>query len=383
MISIDNLLTPMTTAEAKKSIYDVLVVLGVVTTNWKAGAVVRTIITAVAILVAALSRLVALIGRSGFLSTAQGDWHRLLAQEVYGVADRDATFASTTWFATNSGGGNYPLNPGDLILQNSVTKKQYYNTASVTIPPLTADVAVSIAAFEAGTESNAGAGAIDTLVTNLPGVSGLNSQAAVATDAMTDPERTALCLAKTVAVSPNGAREAYEYVALTALRADGSNVNVNRVTAVPDGTGLLNVYLASVGGSVPSGDVTVVDEAIQQNAAPLAVTVVVESATPKSVPVTYEVWIKQIGGIDEVSAKAAIEDALITFFASEPIGGHPVGVTRKLYKSAIVTSIGSAEVEDLKLPVFRAEVTVPAADVTLVKNEVPTLGTITAVVHLI
>ncbi len=384
MTPIDNLLTPLTTAEAKKSIYDTLAILGVSTTNWKAGAVVRTIITACAVLIAACSRMIAVIGRSGFLSTAQGEWHQHLALEVYGVENREATFAATTWVANNSGGGSYSLSPGDLVVQNSVTKKQYYNTSGVLIDPLETNVSISIAAFEAGSESNAGAGDIDELITNLPGVSGSNPQAAVALDEMKDEERTQLCKAKTIAVSPNGAREAYEYVAMTATRTDGSNVGINRVNPMPDLMGGVLVYIASSSGAVPDADVEIVDEAIQRYATPLAVTSIVESATPLLVPITYEVWLRNTGGLTEANVQFAIETSLRKFFATEPIGGHRIGVASNLYRSAIIAAIGAAEDEGgTPIPIFRVEVTNPGSDVPVMAHEVTTLGTLVGAVHLL
>jgi len=381
--TIDDLLTPLTVAEAKKSIYDVLVILGVNTTSWKAGAVVRTIITALAVLVAACSRMVAVIGRSGFLSTAQGEWHQTLAREVYGVENREATFAATTWVATNSGGGRYSLSRGDLVVQNSVTKKQYYNSAGVLISPMST-ATISIVAFEAGTDSNAGAGDIDELITSLPGVTGSNPNPAVALDAMTDQERTTLCLAKTIAVSPNGAREAYDYVARTATRADGSTVGVNRINTVLDLMGGVLVYIATPSGSVPADDVEIVDDFIQRYATPLAVTSIVASATPKVIPITYEVWVKSTGGLIETDVQDAIRRSLEAFFAAEPIGGHKVGVSAKLYRSAIIAAIGAAkDIGGSPIAVFRAEVTDPSSDVTIESYEVPILGAITPTVHIV
>src|SRR3989304_1758463 len=85
MSTLAELTTPLTVDEIKTAIYAALAPNGAATTTWKPGAVVRTIITGVAIVLAGFSRLQAAIAKSGFLGLAEGDWLTLVAFYVYDV----------------------------------------------------------------------------------------------------------------------------------------------------------------------------------------------------------------------------------------------------------------------------------------------------------
>jgi hypothetical protein len=94
LLPLDELTTPLTTDQVKARIYATLASVGVSTTSWKPGAVVRTMIAACAIVMAALSELTANIARSGFLELAEDKWLALVAHHVYGVDKVYATFAA-------------------------------------------------------------------------------------------------------------------------------------------------------------------------------------------------------------------------------------------------------------------------------------------------
>ena len=168
--TLEELITPMTVDEAKTAIYDALAARGVTTTGWKPGAVVRTIIAALAIILAAFSELQASLARSGFLDLAEDAWLTLLARYVYDVERDTGAFATGTVLASNSTGSIYSGDPGDLIFLNSTTGKTYRNTEAFTIGSLAEDVEIAVEAIEIGTASSAEAGAIDALVTTLNGI---------------------------------------------------------------------------------------------------------------------------------------------------------------------------------------------------------------------
>src|SRR3712207_6412770 len=146
--SIDDLTTPLTREQVQTKIYDVLALVGTRTTSWKPGAVARTMITACAVVIAAFSSLTALIARSGFLELAEGKWLALVAWYVYGVEKRYATFAEGEVTLTNTGGGIYPMDAGDLIVGNPDTGAQYRNSGSFTLGALST-LTVPIVAVEA------------------------------------------------------------------------------------------------------------------------------------------------------------------------------------------------------------------------------------------
>jgi hypothetical protein len=99
----DALITPLSFDEIRASIYNVLAATGVTTSTWKPGAVVRTIISGVAIVLAGLSAFIALLAASAFLPLATGEWLRLVALYVFNVVRIEATFATGSVTLVNNG----------------------------------------------------------------------------------------------------------------------------------------------------------------------------------------------------------------------------------------------------------------------------------------
>lgn len=377
MISITDLITPMTVAESKAAIYDVLDTLGVPTTGWRSGSVVRTIVALNAVIYSAATQVMALLSRAGFRELASDDWLTLTADQVYGVERIAATFATGEVTLTNAGGGVYVLEAGDLVVSSSVTGKSYTNTAEVNVPALgTVDAAIQ--AVESGSASTAGVGEVDTMVTALLGVTCANAGALVGTDEETDAALRSRCDNKLDALSPNGAAGAYAYVATTATRTDGTAIGVNRVrVSEPSSTGLVTVTVADPDGTVAGEDVTTIGGLIQSQVVPLGVTATVQSATAKAIAVTYELWIYTTAGLTNAEVESLVQDALVDWMSEQPIGGNvipPAG--GKIFVHAIRSVIMSVSPY-----IINASVTVPAADVTLAATEVPILGAVTATVN--
>lgn len=376
--SIEQLVKPVTTEEAKTSIYNVLAVLGVSTTSWQPGAIVRAMIAAVAIIIAFVSRVISQIAKGGFLEYSSGSWLTLLAKHVYGVERVQATYASGEVTLTNTGGGVYVLGADDLILTNLDTGKNYRNTAGFTLNALD-DVTISIAAVEAGSDSTSVAGAITGFVTPLLGVTAANALAVVGEDEETDSALKTRCLEKLGALSPNGPSDAYSYVAKGAKAADGTLINVTRTRSDPDGDGNIDLYVATASGAVTgtsgdaSTDLGAVALAIQTSAVPLCVTCNVYSATPVTINVAGDIYMYNTSGRTNAEVQAEAESALATFMSTQPIGGNVIGVsTGKVYLNRLEAEI----VRSLPGEIFQVTLTSPAADVELGVNEVPVLGSV-------
>lgn len=378
--SLDDLTKPLTAAEVRESIYTVIGILGVNTTTWKPGAVLRTLIYAASIVIAALSSLIAVVTRGGFLSTSEEEWAELNAKEVYGETRLAETFATGEVTLVNGGGGIYSGAAGDLTVKNEVTGALYRNTGAYSLGSLATET-IPISAIEAGSASNAAPGEITLLVTTLLDVTCSNASAVVGQDAETIPNLKSRCLDKLGALSPNGPEDAYSYFAKSATREDGSAIGVTRVRAEPDLLGGIDLYLASASGAVDPADVTIIDELLQQNVVPIPVTLRTHSATEVTVPITYQVWLPQSSALTTTQVEDAIEAELVAFFAAEPIAGRKIGMTTGIWKSAIEDVIGRAR-DSLGVPmgIFRRTVTLPAGDVALSVSEVAVLGAITATI---
>src|SRR5689334_15006781 len=154
MLPIDQLINPLTKDQVKASIYNLLKAAGVPVTSWQEGAVVRTLIAIIAAIFAGFTEVIAVATRSGFLDLAEGIWLTVLAYYVYGVTRIEATFATGKVTLTNTGGGLFDMEPGDLILLCPSTKKTYTNVAAFKLDPL-GTLDIDVRAVEAGAASTA------------------------------------------------------------------------------------------------------------------------------------------------------------------------------------------------------------------------------------
>lgn len=250
--SLSELTNPQTPAQVEAAIYAAAQARGARTTAWRPGAVVRTIIAGVAIVLAAFSSLAAAVAAGGFLELATGDWLTLLARYVFRMERLDATFATGVVRLTNASGTPYSGGADDLIVRNSETDAVYRSTEAWTV--LAGGQAdVDVRAVEAGSDSTSPAGDIDELVTTLSGVTVSNGTALVGTDGEEDAALRTRCLERTGTLSPMGPADAYGCAARNAARANGDAIGVTRVATQAVGDGTVNVWVATAGGEV-TGD---------------------------------------------------------------------------------------------------------------------------------
>jgi phage-related baseplate assembly protein len=378
--SFNDLMQPMTREELRKSHYDVLGILGVNTTKWKPGSVLRTMIYASSAVLAGLSQVIVGVSRGGYRELARGAWLRLNAQYVYGVPPLDADFASGNLVLSNSGGGVYNnVQPGDFISRNPETNKQYRNTAEFSIAALQSGVVVPMQAIEAGSASTSGAGEITELVTAMPGVTCTNLEAFVGVDTEREEDLRLRSGESLGALSPNGAADAYGFIVRSAKRDDGTTIGVNRVRAMPDGNGGIAVHCATPSGAVPAPDVAILNTRVQRACEPLGIDAEVFSATTVTQAVTYTIYCTDTDTSD-ADIIAAADAAVTAFLSTYPIGGVDIDSGGKLYVSAVQSAIGAVQPNGVPLGVVRVVVTAPAADVALSINQAPVAGTLTGAV---
>lgn len=378
------LLTPMTSEDVKRSIYSVIGKVGVDTTVWKPGAVVRTIIAAVSIILAALTVLVSYIAQSGFLLLAQGVWLTLVARYVFNVERELATFATGTLTLVNTGGGVFTYDAGDFSVQNPDTKKTYHNVEGFTLAA-SSTLTIDIIADEVGAGSTSLLGTIVTILATLSLVTCSNPTAAVGLDDELDPDLQVRCLDKLGSLSPNGPPDAYAFVARSALRADGTRIGVNRVAVDRDGYGNVYVTAATASGGVtgssadPSTDLGALQLAIQTKCTPLGVTPWLRSAVGVMQGVTYTAYSYNVSGLTTAGIVAAANAALAQLFAKLPIGGHVliagIGfVYQDEMKAAITAAVPS---------VFHVVFSIPSADPLVPAGTVMTLGAVSGSAQLV
>jgi phage-related baseplate assembly protein len=299
---------------------------------------------------------------------------------VYGVERIDATHASGDLLVTNSGGGLYELDPGDMIVRSPSTGRTYRNTAAFSLHPNDPPKLVAIAATESGAASSALPETITQLVsTMLLGVTVKNLVAIYGENVEPDTTLRLRCSESLGALSPMGAWDAYSY-ALRNATLDGRNLGITRVSIVADGFGGVDLFCATASGIVSDTDLVAAAAAVQQNAVPQAITARVQSAVGVSVFVVYQAWAYSTSGYTPAQITVLIDEALRDFFGKQPVGGNIIETTPgAIYVDAIRTAIG------ITLPeIFHVELHTPSTDVVLQQNELAQYaGSPGSIVHLV
>jgi phage-related baseplate assembly protein len=386
---LPDLVTPLTVDEVRLAIFNVLAAIGVTTTNWRPGAVVRTMITAFAIVGSSLSQLISLIARAGWLELSFGSWLTLVARYVYGVERIAATFATGYVTLTNTDGGNYDVDPNDLTVSNPITGKEYQNTAFFSLPS-GSTIVIPVQAVEQGSSSTSFAGEITVVQSSLDGVSVYNSASVAGYDEETDQSLKIRCSDKLGSLSDKGPKDAYGYAARSAKRADGTNIGVTRVAPKRLPNGVMSVYVAGAAGPIsgsvsdPNSDLGRVNEAIQR-AAPLGITVNTYTVSTSTVDVSFKVWLYNTTSMSRIDIHNQISSSLQSFIAAQPIGGNVIAPdVGKVFLSGVETAIAQAtDLSGAKLPLFKVEVLAPSADVPLALDAVAVLGDVASVVNIV
>lgn len=377
-LTLKELTTPLTRKDVEASIYKTLAALEVPVTSWKSGGVARAITTSFSLVIAALSELIASVTKSGFLDTAEGPWLTILAKQTFAVDRIKATYATGEVTLSNSAGGYFALDPGDLIVRNARTDKIYVNLEPIVVPPLAADIKVKIRAQERGAGSSARPGDITEFVTPLNGVTCWNHSSVVAFDEEGDDDLRERCREYMSALSPFGPKEAYSYWAKTAAR-EGVNLGITRVKVERlSDYGEVGVTVATAFGEVESGNLAYLAEVLREKAVPLGVRMYLESATTRDIDISYRLWVRPSSSMTDAEVKAVVRQRLDALAYRSPIGGEVLseGDPGHLFRDAIIEAIRSASPDEI----VRVIVDTPTGDIELTEKEIPVLANVDATI---
>lgn len=353
--------------------------IGLPTTAWLVGDPTRSLLMLEADVLSRLEAEAAGFVGSGFLDYATPGWLEVLAKQEFNVDVPAATFATVPVTLTNSLGGLYDLNPGDVTVKDSSTGTTFHNNiGGVLTGP--GSLSLTFVADVAGSAGSAGVGEIDTMVTNLLGVTCSNTVTAIGLDQQAAQTTIAQCRAKLASLSPNGPSDAYNFVALTPALT-GINT-ITRARAYGDNTrGNVTLYVASATGAVGGGDVAAVQAAILKWATPICITPTTISSNPVTININYTLWLYQSVNQTVAQIQAAVQAALAAMFPTRPIGGDitPPSTTGFFDQSIIESTIGGV----YPLQTFRVAVTMPTSPLAMANGDVAQLGTVTGTINLI
>lgn len=375
-------LSALVVRQTKEQIYELALAvanaIGLPVSSWQPGDPTRSLYHLESEMLSVLEDVIVGYVQSRFLDLAEGDWLKVKADQDFNVQVPPASFAETDVVLTNTGGGYFPdMEPGDIQFRNTISGKTYTSTTGGTLASGTVlaptTLTVTVVADEAGSDSSAGAGEIDFIITGMQGVTCSNAVAALAVDEQDEATTRQQCRDKLGSFSPNGPKEAYAYVARNAELTGTSAVTKVRVYGDSD-FGEVTVYLRGPGGAIPEADRVLVETAILRYATPLCITPTVLSATNVIVPVTYSLWIYKRCGKNATEIAADVQAALEAAFASREIGGDVIEpATGKLYRSFVESTIRAA----FPVDAFRVTVSLPAGDTSLTRGQVAALGVVT------
>lgn len=396
MQTITDLLSTQTQDQIRASLVNALVQLGIRADLWRKGGGYSLILTVVAAFLAAFQRLVVQTVGFGFLPTAAGGWLTLLAFYVYGVTRPQATFATGQVTLTNTGGGTFNYDPGQVTVLNSTTKATYTNAEPIALAPLSAQT-LDVQAVDPGSGGNAAPGQIDSLQTTMLLVTVTNALAVLGSDALLDADLRTMCLNSLGAQSVRGPRNVYAFAAQVAVSpTTGLPVNVNRTArSISSHTGQVTVWCAAPQGAPTSDDLEGVSDSIENGvpglnppfsgARPDGVTVFVNPVTtvPYSAPLI--VWAQALPGLAESDLEATIASELDDLFRTYPVGGLSTDTTRGLFGSRIEGAVESVNTAIFKVETPGAPNTpnVPLPDLPLVDGEVPVNAITSITVRLV
>lgn len=384
MLPVDELQRALTPDEVEATILRLQEALGLKTTSWRPGGMAKTLNKVFARLGSGFSKLVVTLNTSNFTDTAVGNWLSLRVPDLFGpdVGRIEETFARGTLTVDNAGGGIYSFEPYTFVVKDSTTGATFHNVDTLDVDALETGVEITIEATEAGAASTAAPGNIDTLETVAIGLSVTNAEALVGTDAETDADYRVRARESAGRLSPNGPRDAYAWRAKTTKRADGTGIAINRVSVSASGVPVL-VRVASPSGAVDSGDVTLIQTAVDTDVVPDGVSATVSSATALPVSVTATLYVRAELATADADIVSAVEKKLadhLSSAATAPIGGFvvPPAATGKVFRNAIIGVLEALEldgVQDAAQYVIKADVAAPAEDVDVAATQVPTAGT--------
>lgn len=389
LLPIDAIITPTPAEEIEQSVLDLCATAGLPVTSWQSGDPFKTIIWAVAQVVAAKSLVEIEIARGGLGDLASPEWAKLFAQAIYNTLFVPAAPATGPVKFTNASGTSYgPFAVGQVTVGH-VTSGATYRTQqdALVIPAFGSVDDVPIAADVVGIVGNALPGELK-MITSLVGVTVSNTQAILGADEESTPKLVSRARGRLRSLSPLGPKGVYDFVARTPLdefdEVDGTilaptSTPITRTrTVLDEASGDLTTYLGTAAGAPIPADVALVQLGFDRWAEPWGDNSFAAAADGLAVPVGYQVWIRS--SLTAAQVQSLIYAALITYFATVDVGGVVIPPD----DGALYTETLENVIHNAITGIERVKVTAPSVEVTdLLPNQIPIVGTITPTVTFI
>lgn len=312
MPTLDELLKGKTASELMTALLNRLQGKGFPITDWTEGGVERTQLEVEAAVLADVHALVPTIAKGGFLDTSTGDWLTLYAKSQYNEERKAAVFTVDTIRLTCAVGSG-PVNIAAGQLWATDATGLLFNNGAAGIIPDGGTLDLEFTAEQAGSKYNLARGAINKLVTSLPGVTITNTTlVTTGADVESDESLRSRCRLKWQALG-GATAGAYAYWALS------SNSAITKARVLdnqPRGRGTVDVIVAG-DGALGADVVTAATDYIAAKK-PITDDVSTYAATERSIAITGTGKVK---AGNKAKAETEIADNLSQLEKDTAIGG--------------------------------------------------------------
>ncbi len=355
------LATARTADEYLTEILATLSAQGFPVTAWQSGGAGRTLARADAVALADLRSVIAEIAAGGFLDTATGDWLDLLAEGVFDLERRAATFAvGTVTLTCSPAAGPYSIGAGALVVTDGT--RRWRSTGSTVTLASGGSATFSVRAESPGTDYNVSGSTLSASPLS-PALAGVTVSAVpswlttAAVDSEEDASLRARCRLRWSTLGRGANLDAYVYNSLNSGVA-----GITRAQAIAgSGNGTVTVYAAQAAGTATGSQVSALQAALNL-VRPATDTVIVVAATAIAINVTATVYVATAS--DSASNRTTATDAIAAYVNNLAMGNATVDVAR--IGAAIYAANGIRDVD----------LSAPALDVVIAAGQIATVGTV-------
>lgn len=330
MLTLQQLINPVTEEQALTTILTVLSQLGFQATSWAPNAIQRITAQLAARIWSQVTNIVAEIAAGGFTGLASGGWLTLVAKHFY-VVDRIEASSTIGQFTLTSSAGApvHTWAAGDIIVADapigSANANSFTCTAGGSLGP-SASLSLEFEADVAGAAANIATGATLYLWTPLVGVTVTNPAygtlttwiTTVGLDEESDTRLAQRCTLKWSALTYGNINGAYEYWALTALPT------LTRVTiAGAAGDGTITIVGATSLGPITPTDCTTIEDyvnGVTDGVGRRPLNDIVDAVPATTLSPTYTPTLNVTPAVYNTIA-STVQVALATYLGTVPIGG--------------------------------------------------------------
>jgi uncharacterized phage protein gp47/JayE len=373
-LNLTDLQTPVTKESVRAVILDLLDGLNFPIDSWQDESAGRSFVETQAHLLAVQSQSVAQLALMMFLQTATGSFLDALVQSHFDTTRNPAVASVFVVDFVNDGAATHNVTPGSVLLRAS-NGQIFQSNETVTVPAHTS-TPVEVVAQIAGAAGNVGAQDLE-LVTPLAGVIAEYDGTQITSGADVESD------------TKLRERASSKWGALRVEKVDLGLISLARETAPgvhgvsidsdnPRGPGTVDVYLASETGTIGSGDLALVQTALDaalfgtgdEEVAGLAV-----AAPLQIVNLAATVYARGADPIDVVQRLTAAWD---DFLLDVPLGGFDLspGPTNVVQRAQISTELIRRAYTDSASPIVSLDVTTPSADLTIGLHTKAVKGTV-------